>query len=735
MGMIGKRKGSAAKGAGGVGTNNVNKIGGSLSKNDHWYLQQAFGMSYDPGLVPSGHTATGGIISDYTDPTGDIYRAHVFNASGEFVISTLSDLYPATIEYLVVAGGGGGGCGYNPGGSPYGVGGGGAGGLRTNLPGVVDGPPAGPNPAVTSPDPFPVAATTYPVVIGGGGRGGDVAISSSDPGYSGSASALSQPGPTAAINCDGGGGGGGNSGPTYAEASGAQGGSGGGGNAGPGTDPGAAGAGPGGGSGNVDPYTPPQGNPGGTGSSSSPWPGGGGGGRGTAGWPGHASGSSGSGSEAGQGGFGVQVFIAGPPTAQGAGVAAPPGNGIGWFAGGGGGGRADSFGGWGGGGNGEGDPNSRPYLVDGVANTGGGGGGCWGPALTNAGNGGSGCVIVRYQIGESQTNTAKASGGSISFYGGKTIHTFTTSGSLVAPTIISDAEFVIVGGGGAGGEPQGGGGGAGSVVIHDGPFSITAATHPVVIGGGAGGTARQGSSTTLQWASAPTDYGATGGGGGGYPTGANGGSAPVYDGGDGGSGGGGSNPGGVAGSVSNPFPNPGATEYGNAGGAHGGGSNGGGGGGAGPADANTGPDTPAQGGNNGGIGAPGGAAPSPTPAPIRSWGGSGKQLPATYRDPKGFFADTDPGSPTSHYWVGGGGAGYFDLGPTYMGVQNPVRGGGGGAHDPSSVPLPNTTAFQAASGQAGTGGGGCGPYRSTPTSTMKWVGQGGSGLVLIAYPT
>ena len=47
---IGKRKGSAAKGAGGVGTNDVNKVGGSLSKNDHWYIQQAFGLLADPGV-------------------------------------------------------------------------------------------------------------------------------------------------------------------------------------------------------------------------------------------------------------------------------------------------------------------------------------------------------------------------------------------------------------------------------------------------------------------------------------------------------------------------------------------------------------------------------------------------------------------------------------------------------------------------------------------------------------
>ena len=59
---IGKRKGSAAKGAGGTGTEGINIVGGSLSKNDHWYLSQGFGLSQDPGGSPAGIIASGGVI-------------------------------------------------------------------------------------------------------------------------------------------------------------------------------------------------------------------------------------------------------------------------------------------------------------------------------------------------------------------------------------------------------------------------------------------------------------------------------------------------------------------------------------------------------------------------------------------------------------------------------------------------------------------------------------------------
>ena len=45
------------------------------------------------------------------------------------------------------------------------------------------------------------------------------------------------------------------------------------------------------------------------------------------------------------------------------------------------------------------------------------------------GNGGSGIVVVRYKIAQ-LTGNAKATGGAVSFYGGKTIHTFTSSGTF-----------------------------------------------------------------------------------------------------------------------------------------------------------------------------------------------------------------------------------------------------------------------------------------------------------------
>ena len=41
-------------------------------------------------LPQSGITATGGIISDYTDG-GTVYRAHVFTTSGTFNVTALSE--------------------------------------------------------------------------------------------------------------------------------------------------------------------------------------------------------------------------------------------------------------------------------------------------------------------------------------------------------------------------------------------------------------------------------------------------------------------------------------------------------------------------------------------------------------------------------------------------------------------------------------------------------------------
>ena len=87
------------------------------------HLEKFFNSSFDKGGAagsaspaatgsenPAGHTATGGVISDYMDPSpGKVWRAHIFNSSGTFAVTALSGTYPAAVDYLIVAGGGGGG--------------------------------------------------------------------------------------------------------------------------------------------------------------------------------------------------------------------------------------------------------------------------------------------------------------------------------------------------------------------------------------------------------------------------------------------------------------------------------------------------------------------------------------------------------------------------------------------------------------------------------------------------
>ena len=86
-------------------------------------------------IPPSGLTATGGVINDYTVGS-TVYRAHVFTSSGTFDV-TAPGTFGDTIEYLVVAGGGGGGgTGLGP---VYRSGGGGAGGYRSSVSGESTG--------------------------------------------------------------------------------------------------------------------------------------------------------------------------------------------------------------------------------------------------------------------------------------------------------------------------------------------------------------------------------------------------------------------------------------------------------------------------------------------------------------------------------------------------------------------------------------------------------------------
>ena len=103
-----------------------------------------------------------------------------------------------------------------------------------------------------------------------------------------------------------------------------------------------------------------------------------------------------------------------------------PSPGGGYFAGGGAAGTqgpTGSSGGKGGGADGGDSGQDAPgNPVQSIASTGGGGGG-GGPSGGDGTSGSSGIVVVRYQIATA-AETAKASGGAISFYSGKTIHTF-----------------------------------------------------------------------------------------------------------------------------------------------------------------------------------------------------------------------------------------------------------------------------------------------------------------------
>ena len=634
-----------------------------------------------PGQPLSGLTATGGVISDYTD--GDsVYRAHIFTSSGTFTVSALGE-YPAEVDYLLVAGGGSGG--FSP--AHYG-GGGGAGGLLSSHPDVPTSNPIG---AIRQPS-YTVSASpgAYNVVIGGGGAA--VAPGSVLGGLQGGNTDF-YPAPVSHPS------------PTYLRAI-----AGGGGGARPGVsgDPGGSGGGagesspsPGHGTGTTN-----QGTPGGHIGDGEYGPtsnGKGGGGALTAGNT----------KAANAGGDGLQVKIAGP-TNNGVGGPGPsPINA--YFAGGGGGaGNAPApAGGFGGGGTG-GAYNNQGDGGHGLPGTGGGGGG--GVVSDRAGGGGSGICIIRYKIGS--ISSAKATGGSISYYNGKTIHTFTSSGTFVNPASIDNVEVVMVAGGGSGGLNIGGGGGAGAVLESPGSgFTFPNNTYTITVGAGGGGvsslgpaTANTASNTTISYPGPYTWTAQRGGYGGSYP---DIGSQP------GGSGGGGtpdSAPGGTKTAADSPTPIGTLTAYGNAGGT---------------VSANY------QGGGGGGAGGAGSAQPS---GGIGGAGGIGRQLPTTFRDPRQAPSDSSnpqpyqrggglgtPGPAGSYYVAaGGGGASYPSTNP--VGGAGGAGGGGIGGGDTVSPPA---TDGQSAVANTGSGGGGSG-YSPTAKST---AGSGGSGIVLIAYPT
>jgi hypothetical protein len=292
--------------------------------------------------------ATGGTITCCGD-----YKIHTFTGPGTFCVSTLGNGPtnpsggPATVSYMVVAGGGSG-SGTETGG------GGGAGGFRE---GRDIGPSYTASPLV-APSGLTITATCFPITVGAGG-----------PGPANGASGNGSNSVFSTIISAGGGGG--------ANSTAGTGGSGGGGGR---NTPGA------GGSGNTPPTSPPQGNSGGN---RHPFPfvnenpntGGGGGGAGS-------SGTSGSSPTGGPGGSGVTTSITSSPTT---------------YAGGGGGGGESASGGSGGSGGGAAGLSGGDGATGnaGTANTGGGGGGTgWGPSAPAAGGGagGSGIVVIRYKF-------------------------------------------------------------------------------------------------------------------------------------------------------------------------------------------------------------------------------------------------------------------------------------------------------------------------------------------------
>ena len=625
-----------------------------------------------PAVSPSGLTATGGVISDYTSGS-DVYRAHVFTSSGALNVTALAtdSSLPNTVDYLVVAGGGAGGGTVSAGG---GRGAGGAGGLRTNVPGVQN---AAGSPLTGAA--FPVSVQSYTVTVGGGGSKTFQA--------NGNKGTNSSFGP---ITSEGGGAGG------YSVGSNQNDGGSGGSDYQSGT--------PNVGLGNTPPTSPPQGNNSGQGGDQCS---GGGGGAG-------AVGTNGTSTAAGAGGAGVQVAIAGPTatTFTGVGAKNPSNNQYQYFAGGGGGAGSwnanpgvGAAGGLGGGGAGKGK-GGYADGENGQSATGGGGGGTTGNGSGSGysgGAGGSGIVVVRYQIG-SVTGTAKATGGAISYYGGKTIHAFTGSGTFVTESNwdagTNEVQYVVVAGGGAGGNNLSGGGGAGGFLA-----GTTTINHPspVSIQVGAGGAVRTtpiayGDRASLYGNSGTPSYFGTpitayGGGGGGAVDSNN-----AQPGGSGGGSGGGS--------AGGPSGAPGNKQTGTSTAA--------------PGQGNDGGDCPRAGSYGaGGGGGAGGAGTSNSDGGV---GGVGAPVPATFQNPVSILNAHDP-SPYKFTIAAGGGGGKNGSGDGGVGGY----GGGGDAGDASSTPTsPGDNAIQG----TGSGGGGAG---HSPAG--GYGGGGGSGIVLIAYPS
>jgi hypothetical protein len=283
-------------------------------------------------------------------------------------------------------------------------------------------------------------------------------------------------------------------------------------------------------------------------------------------------------------------------------------------------------------------------------------------------------------------NNFDATGGTKTFADGKTIHTFTSSGTFTVNFGDTLVEYLVVAGGAGGANNHGGGGGAGGFRTGSGfPVSSAPGSYTVTVGsGGAGGVTpgqQGGSGSPSIFANPSNPITSTGGGGG---------SGRITTGSTSGAGNGGSGGGGAgtsptaAGSGNTPPTSP---PQGNNGGA-----------------GSTDP-TAGQGGGGGGAGAAGGAGSGANNTGISGAGGNGTASSI---------------SGTSVTYAGGGSGGRWGAGT--VGAAGLGGGGTGGALTSAGQ---NATA---ATTNTGGGGGGGGDGNGNG-------GNGGSGIVIISYPS
>ena len=145
-----------------------------------------------------------------------------------------------------------------------------------------------------------------------------------------------------------------------------------------------------------------------------------------------------------------------------------------------------------------------------------------------------------------------------------------------------------------------------------------------------------------------------------------------------------------------------------------------------------------SGGGGGGAGQAGQDATDQGPG---GDGGYGKQLPSTFQNPASVSSLGSSPNPTRYngpnsgnYWFAGGGGGAASTPPNNFGLdaKGGLGGGGRGFTNPGSS-LP--TSRDEMDAIANTGGGGGAFHGPALPPGSQVAGSGGSGIVIIAYPT